>query len=372
MFATYQMHDKPQYNNILVALLMNRKLAPLRHIFLLLPLATNFLPPVEEIEKVLSLFLPAISKPDFIKALYLHQSLIFLLAVLFIYCNLYLLVPRLLFKNKIAWHFIACIFIAIIFFLADYYFSRQIFHKLPAVLELDLLPQLNFRSFISGTLMPLIFLGATTGYKLLKKWIEDSSRASNLKNMHLKEELEQLKNQVNPHFLFNTLNNLNTLVLTNPLKASQVVHGLSDVLRYQIYDSAHEHIALTKDIEMLNQFLLLETIRRDNFSYKINTNESINNISLPPLLFINFIDNALKHGADTRAPSFLNLSFTAQNKQLIFIAENSKPLLTANKTEGGLGLKNIRRRLDLLYGSRYTLTLSDQPQLYTVKLTIPI
>jgi sensor histidine kinase YesM len=358
-----------KYQNFILNFLMDKKWRIARHLLLILPLTSNFLNTNEQLVENIPGLKNYAGLEGLLQVLYRTQFAALLLALFIIYLNIYILVPKLLFKNRILAYFFACIGIAVVFYFTSYFVSQYYFKDYADVMPL---PKLSVREFIDITLITQIFLGATTGYRLLKKWIIDSRRMNDLANIQLNEELNQLKNQVNPHFLFNTLNNLNTLVLTNPSKASQVVLGLSDVLRYQIYDSSKDKVLLSKDIEMLDHFLMLEKIRRDKFTYEIVVEAAVKGILIPPLLFVNFIDNALKHGADVREPYYLKVNFSIQQNQLIFYAENSKPSLIAAKEAGGVGLKNITRRLDLLYGTNYKLTLDDKPNLYIVHLKIPI
>lgn len=351
--------------SFILKFLMDKRWSFIRHIIFLLPLASVFIPGTsEEASKTVENY------DDVMAAVYKHGSFMFCLAVLIIYINLLLLVPRLLFKNKYLFYALSILGLATIYFLGEYIHGNYVYKGYEKYLEL---PVLSFKNFLDNILLPSIFLGATAGYKVFQKWIVDTQRLNDLQNAQLQEELTHLKNQVNPHFLFNTLNNLQTLIKTDADKASNVILGLSDVLRYQIYDSTRENVLLGKDIEMISYYLLLEKIRRDNFKYEIKINGDINGLLIPPLLFINFIENALKHGVDSREPSFLLVEFfhTEKNK-LQFTAKNSKPSFISIKHPGGLGLKNIIRRLELLYGKHYQLDINDEPDLYTVKLILPL
>jgi Histidine kinase/GHKL domain len=357
------MSIEPKHETILLNTLMSKKWRVVRHIIMLIPLASVFIPSVSD---------SASLQPHYqqvIRAVYEHGAFMFFLSVLIIYFNLLLLIPRLLFRKQYIVYAVWFLVLGFVYYLGEYFHGRYAYKGMDEDLQV---PGFNVKDIIDNTLLPLIFLGATAGYKVFKKWLIDTQRLSDLERSKLQEELTSLKNQVNPHFLFNTLNNLNTLIQTDQQKASQVILGLSDVLRYQIYDSTKEQILLSKDIAMLDQFLMLEKIRRDNFRYEIATEGEIKATLVPPLLFINFIDNALKHGADTRDTSFCRLKFTLTEKSLEFDCVNSKPSMITKKESGGFGLKNIRRRLDLLYGSRYNLTLKDEPNLFSTKLCIPV
>jgi LytS/YehU family sensor histidine kinase len=167
------------------------------------------------------------------------------------------------------------------------------------------------------------------------------------------------------------LNNLFVLTNTDPQRASQVILGLSDLLRYQLYDSAKDKILLSKDVAFLENLLALEKIRKNDFEYSIITEGAIDGVMLPPFLFIPFVENALKHGASSASHCWLNLRFGIQESKLHFDAINSKPLIKSN-TVGGLGLKNITRRLELLYPGTYDLSIDNYADKYIVKLILPL
>ncbi|MBC7867422.1 MAG: histidine kinase [Gloeobacteraceae cyanobacterium ES-bin-316] len=350
---------------LLMQFLMNKNWSFARHLILLLPLASTFIPNADsEAAKAIPNY------DEVMQAVYSHGIFMFCLSVSLIYFNLFVLLPRLLFRNRYLLYAFGVAALGIIYFIGEYIHGNYAYQGFEKQIEV---PVLSFKNFVDNVLLPLIFLGATAGYKVFKKWIVDTQRLNDLQKAQLNEELIHLKNQVNPHFLFNTLNNLQTLVKTDADKASQVILGLSDVLRYQLYDSTKENVLLSKDIEMISHYLLLEKIRRENFTYEIKINGDINGLLIPPLLFINFIENALKHGADTREASFLSIEFILlENSRLQFIAKNSKPSIISIKPQGGLGLKNINRRLELLYANNFDIDISDRPNLYSVTLTIPI
>jgi LytS/YehU family sensor histidine kinase len=280
------------------------------------------------------------------------------------------LIPNFFFKGKYFTYVTICVLLAILFYFFEYY-SAQVnlgpFRKYTTAI-----PKFSVTNFIRESLIPLVFFGTTTGYKVFKKWLIDVQRINELTHTQLKDELNHLKNQVNPHFLFNTLNNLHTLSQINSEKTSKMILGLSDVLRYHIYESSKEYISLSKDIEMLNHYLMLEKIRRDNFKYEIVISSDIKGVLIPPLLFITFVENALKHGVDDREPSYFTMRFNIVDKNLVFEAENSKPSIIIRNKVGGIGLKNIQRRLELLFKNNYKLEIRDSVNSYIVNLQIPI
>lgn len=289
-----------------------------------------------------------------------------------IYLLLLVLIPRLLFRSKV-FLFAICFFILIslIYFMAwfvDTIYLIPLDEHLPANFQHV---ELSFISYIQLCGIATVLLGAVVGLAIFKKWINDVQRMNELQQTNLKAELEQLKSQVNPHFLFNTLNNLLVLTKTDPEKASQVLLGLSDLLRYQLYDSTREKIVLSKDIAFIQNFLSLEKIRKNDFTFSITTTGNMDAQLLPPFLFIPFVENAVKHGASTVGHSYLNMDFNIKDKQLHFHSENSKPVVK-QQLVGGLGLGNIKRRLELLYPGNHTIEITDSADKYIVNLIIPL
>jgi len=216
----------------------------------------------------------------------------------------------------------------------------------------------------------LLITGSTT-FLLLKYWIRNNKRIDELASATLQSELELLKGQINPHFLFNMLNNANVLIWKNKEEASRILYKLEDLLRYQLKDTFKDQVLLSFDIRFLNDYLNLEKIRRDNFEFEIHKEGDIEDVWIPSLLFIIFVENAVKHNPDNIRLSYVKLLFRASGNLLEFNCENSKPTFKTKKKEaGGLGLKNIRRRLALLYPERHTLDIRDEETKYIVNLKL--
>lgn len=303
------------------------------------------------------------------RAVLLADALSFIFILSMLYLLVQVLVPRLLFRSRVflfaVFFFIIISVIYLVVWLLDYYLLRPVNPGNMQHIDFSIL------HFIQIGAVASVLLGAVVGLKVFKKWIKDIQRMNELHQVNLKTELEQLKSQVNPHFLFNTLNNLLVLVQTDQKKAAQVLLGLSDLLRYQLYDSAREKIVLSKDIAFIHNLLTLEKIRKNDFTYDIHTEGNTEGQNLPPFLFIPFVENAIKHGASTVGHSYLTLNFRITGKQLHFTSENSKPPVKAN-TIGGLGLGNIKRRLELLYPDNHTLDITETADKYIVNLILPL
>jgi len=306
-----------------------------------------------------------------VQALFRFDACIFLTIMGTLYLTLFVLIPRLLFQSRIVLFIlslvVAAFFIYVASYVLDVYFLKPVFPVSAVTPHVEF----SFGNFAQQALITGILFASMTGYRVFKKWILDVQRISQLEQIDLKTELTQLRSQVNPHFLFNTLNNLFVLTKTDPEKAAQVLLGLSDLLRYQLYDSARETILLSKDVAFISNLLALEKIRKDDFEYAVHTDGDLEGHALPPFLFIPFVENAIKHGASSVGYCYLKLCFRIAGNTLSFYSENSKPPIKRNGI-GGIGLKNIRRRLDLLYPDRYTLEIGDEPDRYIVNLTLPL
>jgi len=223
------------------------------------------------------------------------------------------------------------------------------------------------------TVLFIVLFGPFSYWKILLKWTKDNNRIHELEKATIQSELQQLKNQINPHFLFNMLNNANVLIRKDPAKASETLVGLSELLRYQLYESSRPKVLLASDIKELRDFLNLEKLRRDHFEFSIEVIGEVNAIFLPPLLFIPFVENATKHNLDPERTSYIHIVFEIQNKDLLFSCINSKPAGGIEKpSRGGIGLNNSYRRLKLLYDDKYNLDIKDEKDTFTVNLKIPI
>lgn len=298
-------------------------------------------------------------------ASFVIKSTIIILLIALFYSNVYWLVPKYLFKRKfstflsISFLFILIIYTIIVFLLdilKPYHFEKK-----------DNLSEMSIPFFI---FMIVVLIAASAAVRLFDQWISDNKMILELEKSKTSAELEQLKNQINPHFLFNMLNNANVLTKKDPEKASIVLMGLSDLLRYQLYDSSREKVLLTAEIRFLEDFLNLEKIRRDNFAFTITKNGELNGVQLSPLLFITFVENAVKHNNGAGSTTFVNLFFSFENNMLLFKCVNSKPLIKAVNTSGGLGLANVKKRLKLLYPERHELTIEESEDLFSATLTI--
>jgi Histidine kinase len=353
-------------NSLLLQMLIGKKWSIVRHISLIVFLGILFYPSIDE--TMISKVSPLNSK-EIVLGLRKASVVAYVVTLFFVYFNLFFLSPTFLMRNKFVAYISSCLIAIFFIFVSDVLVSS---YFLKMVEDLAPLPTISLKGFVDASLIPIVFLAACAGYQVFKKWIVDSAQLADLKQTKVEQELTNLKNQINPHFLFNTLNNLHTLINIDQAKASSVVLGLSDVLRYQLYEANDDKVVLKKDIQVLKQFLELEKIRRDNFQFSINIEGNIAGVLIPPFIFINFIENAIKHSVDNQGFSFIALSFEMKNNTLFFTCKNSKPSVIKAKINGGLGLKNISRRLELIYAENHQLKIKDTEKEFLIELNISI
>lgn len=220
----------------------------------------------------------------------------------------------------------------------------------------------------------LLLMGMNLGVKLYFMSQRDRERQKIIDQHNLEQQMEYLKYQVNPHFFMNTLNNIHALVDIDPERAKTTIVELSKMMRHILYEGSKKLIPLTREVEFLNLYVQLMRLR---YTSKVHINVDVPpqlpELKLPPLMLIIFVENAFKHGISYREESFVNIKLRVENKRLLFSCRNSKPTQVQHTNEkGGMGLQNVRQRLELLYDDDYTLDINDGEKTYEVKLDIPM
>ncbi len=198
-------------------------------------------------------------------------------------------------------------------------------------------------------------------------------RRSERKQKEVEAELAWLKNQINPHFLFNTLNNISSLAQIDGDQTQEAIMQLSDLLRYAMYETNKPKVRLDGEVEFMRNYIDLMKLRCNEMtmvSAQFNVSEPQSEVA--PLLFISLIENAFKHGMNSNAPATIDIRLEQQGDALVFNCDNTNnPKPTKDRSGSGIGLENTRRRLDLLYPSRYTWEQTITPEnIYHVKISI--
>lgn len=301
---------------------------------------------------------------------YFIKDILHCLALLVpIYLSLFILTPRFLLRNKM------CTYILLVFLIIMATFIFIFLLRYDQVREEYENYQLwiTVFSFIAAVVQLSLIIAGASAVIVFQDYLKNGQRIDQLENATMQSELEQLKNQINPHFLFNMLNNANVLIKESPAEAILVLSKLKDLLKYQLKDSVSEKVHLNDDISFLNDYLNMEKIRRDNFDFIVSTEGNTEDVTVPPLLFIPFVENAVKHNNDNRKLSYVHLYFKVEEENLNFICINSKPAEQKERqVDGGIGLANIRRRLELLYDTGHSLQIDETDITYTINLRLNI
>jgi sensor histidine kinase YesM len=232
----------------------------------------------------------------------------------------------------------------------------------------------TFNHIVAVVLGELYVVALASAIKLTVDWVYEKTRFEKLKKVQLRTELNFLKSQIQPHFFFNTLNNLYALTLEKSDTAPSVVLKLSDIMQYVLYDVKEPLIRLFDEINYIQNYLDLERLRYgDKINSTIEIAGNIDTLKVPPLLFLPFIENCFKHGTKNNPNIDVAINFEiTENKYLIFKVENSLNKNVNFKTTHGIGIQNVKRRLELLYDSDFELQTIINEQKYCVQLKIPI
>src|SRR6267142_701182 len=209
---------------------------------------------------------------------------------------------------------------------------------------------------VAGSLFIVIFVGML---RFAKDWFEFEAKKKEIENEKLTAELNFLKEQINPHFLFNTLINLYYLAFTQSPNTTEVIAKLSQMMRYMIYDSNYPQVPLGKEIEYMQNYISLERLRLNNeVPIEFKVAGEVENKLITPLIFITFLENAFKHGVSANnSESWVKINITVKDHECIYTVENSKlKMPVENKEKSGIGLQNLKRRLELSYFGKYSLT----------------
>ncbi len=204
------------------------------------------------------------------------------------------------------------------------------------------------------------------------KWLHDLKLNEALKEQRYHAEIELLKSKINPHFLFNTINNIDMLIGRDPAKASQYLNGLSDIMRFMLYETKGDLIPLAKELGYIEKYIDLQRIRSSNAAYvTYHVSGDSKPWQIAPMLFIPFIENAFKHAESKKSEQAIVISIAIDKNTITFECSNRYSALTLNELyAGGLGNELIKKRLQLLYPARHVLDITDANSLYAVKLII--
>ncbi len=315
-------------------------------------------------------FAPGVQQRRFI------DTLIFLPGhMFFTYTQMYLAIPLYLLRRKYKKYILySFIFLTISVFYAHWAQANLIDWDKPFF---SLRLYFNYKFFFirfGRTAFALFFTaGLAVAIKLFKEWFRQREHALRAENEKVRIELESLRSQVHPHFLFNTLNNLYSLTLSSSPSASLVVVHLSDLLRYMLYECTAPEVPVEKELQMLKKYIELEKLRYgDRLDVGFTTSGNTKHLAISPLLLLPFVENSFKHGVSEQLDQcWINIHVHVEENLFKFQVSNSR-LQRNENTSGGLGMENVQRRLRLLYPDMHSLTITQENEIYAVKLELTL
>ena len=294
--------------------------------------------------------------------------LFYIIDITLFYLNYLLLIPRFLDHKRYGIYGLNLL-LAIIFYGLGKYGLALIFKQ--QVLVPGKGEVIGFGAFfLSTTVTNLFFLFLSTVLKFTVDWFLNERIQRDLENQRLSAELAFLKSQINPHFLFNSLNSIYSLAYQRSETTPEAILKLSEIMRYMLYECNDNKVDLAKELQYLLNYIDLQKIRFGNNAFiNFKINGKVENQQIVPLLLIAFIENAFKHGVVNNAVMPVRLLIDINEAHLYFYIQNKKHNNNRDAL-GGIGLNNVKRRLDLLYPGKYNLDIRDETDTYTVELSL--
>ena len=289
---------------------------------------------------------------------------------LMIYITNYIFIPRLFYRKKYGWFVLAFILLVLTSSLIKMNILGRVMNT-PALYGLSG----DLKRRVYDNVLPHFFLViAGAAVKLMFDYSRLQRRMAETAKEKAEAELNFLKSQINPHFLFNCLNAVYFLIDKNNVKARQSLHKFSDMLRYQLYEMKGAKVPVEKEISYLKDYVDMQTLRKDeHYAVSFNYSPQVSGFLIEPLLLIPFVENAFKHvSAHPGKNNFVTLDLSRSNGQLFFTAVNSKDQAKATEPYSGIGLNNVKRRLELLYPGKHELNITDNNEIYKVDLKLVI
>lgn len=314
-----------------------------------------------------------LSSPRFVNSLISSNIVL----IIFYYLNRWWLIPNLLAKKKTLLYILSVIGYLVLYLTILYFIfinapeTQKFIHD-----QLIKNPKfkISFRFFWPGpvTLFLLTFVVSSSS-KVIAQWFQAEEHKQEITRQQLQTELSLLKSQVNPHFLFNTLNSIYSLSVTNSDKTSDAVMKLSRIMRYTLEESQNDEVPLADEIEFARSYIDLQQLRlTDKVHISFTTNGETDNVIIAPLLFIPFIENAFKYGISAHHSSAIDIQLQVSNHQVIFTCVNDLVPAAHKHESTGTGISNTQRRLDMLYPGKHSLTIESNTQQYKVLLILNV
>jgi len=307
--------------------------------------------------------------------LLIRYFLLIIFKAIFFYLNVYLIFPRFqLVRPK--WKLLPPLVINLLWTFAAEVILMKFFQREVFALHFDYDWQNRYDWFKEGFLPALVVLGASYIYYAARQWVLYKNDLEQLGKTNA--ELALLKNQINPHFLFNTLNNLFSMAIER--KADDLAESISQLthlMRYSIYESRTEYIELHREIEYIENYIKLQELRfssEDAVSIRFQVQGENQAVRIAPMLLINFVENAFKHGVSLKQPSLININLTTTDDQIAFTVENTifRQNKNGNIAHAGFGLEHTKKLLQMQYPHRHQLQITEENNIFRVVLVLKL
>ena len=287
--------------------------------------------------------------------------------ILLFYINYLIILPTFLNRKKYLWVALSILLLVMVTAFIKcglaYYFYDIVIKRTGSKVVIDFWDYYSSAAFVS-----CFFIFLSTVLKFIQDWFLNEKVKSNLENENLIAELAFLKSQINPHFLFNSLNNIYSLAYQKSEKTPEAILKLSEIMRYMLYESNEDKVALSDEIRYLENYIELQKLRfKDNIYIKFDINGDPLGLMITPLVLISFVENAFKHGIATDIENPISIVLNLSDDKLLFHVSNIKSSMNKDIT-GGIGLQNVQRRLSLIYKDRYRLHIDDNNDIYNCEL----
>lgn len=289
---------------------------------------------------------------------------------LMIYITNYLLIPRLFYKKKYVWFVLALVVMVLTSSILKMNVLGRITNN-PALYNWSS----NIKGRVYDNIIPHFFLViAGAAVKLMFDYRALQQRMAETAKEKAEAELNFLKSQINPHFVFNSLNAVYFLINKDNPEARNALHKFSEMLRYQLYEMNDQKVPVEKEIQFLKDYIDLQQLRKDEkYVTRFQCGESVKGFFIEPLLLIPLVENAFKHISHySDQINYVNVHLNRENGSFSFLVQNSREKQPTTETHGGIGLQNVKRRLDLLYPDKYSLDIRDTPVDFSVHLNIQL
>ena len=313
----------------------------------------------------------ASSKPSFLMAWGLFHG-----PLIVYFANFYIFGPYLFFRRKFWWFALCNILLLVAInnrFFVGYAMVKERVPEIAPGLPQDAAWSAFLMSILITLLMDIAIGAIAIGIRHFIRTNQIRQQLRDEKAKNTEAELAWLKNQINPHFLFNTLNNISSLTQIDPDAAQDAIAQLSDLLRYAMYETNKKTVPITGEVEFMRNYISLMKLRCNEKTEVVTSFDVQQDLEIAPLLFISLIENAFKHGVSSSRPSKIDIRLLQEGNQLIFNCDNTNyPKDDADRSGSGIGLENTRRRLELMYAGHYQWEQSLHDDIYHVKITLKI